>query len=124
MNVVKRNAIRCLKCGDIIESKSLHDFQVCSCGACYVDGGQEYIRVGGNPEDWHTLTEYEVVPGAVVTVYYHYGRHNTFTVPMSQVQEVIKNYEDMWHFVIVTDEDGNEIYRTEGVEKYEDKHNN
>lgn len=52
MRVVKRNAIRCLKCGDIIESKSLHDCQVCSCGACYVDGGQEYIRVGGNPEDW------------------------------------------------------------------------
>lgn len=43
---------------------------------------------------------------------------------MSQVQKVIKNYEDMWHFVIVTDEDGNEIYRTEGVEKYADKHNN
>lgn len=34
-----RNAIRCEKCGDIIESKTIHDFKCCSCGACAVDGG-------------------------------------------------------------------------------------
>ena len=31
-----RNAIRCEKCGDIIESKTIHDFKCCSCGACAV----------------------------------------------------------------------------------------
>ena len=55
---INRNIIRCKKCGDIIESKSVHDFQVCSCGSCYVDGGHEYIRIGGNPEDIEQLTEY------------------------------------------------------------------
>ena len=122
MRVIKRNAIRCLKCGDVIESKSVHDFQQCSCGACFVDGGGEYIRVGGNQEDWQTLTEYEIVPGCEITVYFHYGHHISFTIPMDQYEKVVARYEDMWHYVIVKDEDGNEIYRTEGVEKYADKY--
>ena len=33
-----RNAIQCKKCGDIIESTSVHDFRTCSCGTCSVDG--------------------------------------------------------------------------------------
>ena len=56
---IKRNMIRCKKCGDIIESKSVHDFQMCTCGSCYVDGGHEYIRIGGNFKDIEILTEYE-----------------------------------------------------------------
>ena len=39
-----RNRIKCLKCGDIIESKSVHDWVQCSCGACFVDGGHDYLR--------------------------------------------------------------------------------
>ena len=44
-----RNAIRCKKCGDIIESKTVHDFKFCSCGAC------------GNLEDWEELSKAEKV---------------------------------------------------------------
>ena len=40
-----RNAIRCRKCGDIIESETVHDFRVCSCGACAVDGGHDYPKL-------------------------------------------------------------------------------
>lgn len=43
--------IKCLKCNDIIESKSKHDFKKCKCGACFIDGGDEYTRVGGNLDD-------------------------------------------------------------------------
>lgn len=49
-----RNAIRCKKCGDIIESKTVHDFKFCSCGSCAVDGGHDYLadaeiaRIGKN----------------------------------------------------------------------------
>ena len=39
-----RNAIRCNLCGDEIESNSVHDFVTCSCGACSVDGGRDYLR--------------------------------------------------------------------------------
>ena len=39
-----RNAIQFRHCGDVIESKSVHDFVTCSCGAYSVDGGHEYLR--------------------------------------------------------------------------------
>lgn len=52
-----RNAIRCLKCGDVIESTSVHDFKFCSCGACAVDGGHDYLRRVGNLEDWEDVSE-------------------------------------------------------------------
>jgi hypothetical protein len=41
-----RNRAKCLKCGDIIESKSVHDFVQCSCEEIFVDGGLEYFRAG------------------------------------------------------------------------------
>lgn len=43
--------IRCKKCGDVIESQSRHDLVFCSCGAVYIDGGNDYLRFGGNPQD-------------------------------------------------------------------------
>ena len=54
------NRIKCLKCGDIIESMHRHDFVQCSCGACFVDGGHDYMRIGGNDGDWEDLSEWGV----------------------------------------------------------------
>ena len=59
--IIIKNRIRCKKCGDIIESKSVHDFETCSCGACSVDGGHEYLRRLGNPDDWEDMSEYKQV---------------------------------------------------------------
>ena len=42
--MIIKNAIKCKKCGEVIESVSLHDFKICPCGACAVDGGHEYLR--------------------------------------------------------------------------------
>lgn len=56
------NKIKCRKCGEIIESFSVHDFKFCSCGACAVDGGHDYLRRCGSSEDWEDLTETEVIP--------------------------------------------------------------
>ena len=36
--------IKCLKCNDIIESLSQHDFKYCKCNACSIDGGTHYTR--------------------------------------------------------------------------------
>jgi hypothetical protein len=55
--MIIRNAAQCAKCGDIIESKHRHDFVSCSCGAIFVDGGLDYIRSGGNREDFISLLE-------------------------------------------------------------------
>ena len=41
---VIKNAIRCNHCGDVIESKYLHDFRTCKCGCVSVDGGHAYLR--------------------------------------------------------------------------------
>ncbi|MDY5984720.1 MAG: hypothetical protein SPI94_04545 [Candidatus Onthovivens sp.] len=48
------NKIKCKFCGDVIESKHVHDFKTCSCGKCSVDGGHEYLRRcfdGNSPEE-------------------------------------------------------------------------
>lgn len=47
---LKVNKIRCKLCGDVIESTYRHDFVECSCGACYTDGGTDYLRIGWEPE--------------------------------------------------------------------------
>lgn len=54
------NRIRCLKCGDIIESENVHDFRWCKCKSCAVDGGRMYLRRVGDPKDWEELNETKV----------------------------------------------------------------
>lgn len=54
-----RNAARCRKCGDEIESKSRHDYRVCSCGSIAVDGGLNYIRRAGEMGDIEELSEWD-----------------------------------------------------------------
>ena len=58
---IKVNRIMCLKCGDIITSESVHDFKFCKCQSCAVDGGTNYLRRCGYPEDWKDLSEVEEV---------------------------------------------------------------
>lgn len=50
------NKIKCKKCGDIIESKSINDYKRCSCGAVAVDGGTEYLKRIGNENDYIELS--------------------------------------------------------------------
>ena len=38
------NKIQCKHCGDIIESKTVHDYIRCKCGKVSVDGGKEYLK--------------------------------------------------------------------------------
>ena len=62
MKIIKSNKARCRLCGDVIESKHRHDWQTCSCGAIFVDGGREYLRRGAKKfEDLEELSEYEEV---------------------------------------------------------------
>lgn len=44
MQKIIKNAIKCNKCGDIIESTYDYDFVTCKCGCCSVDGGKSYLR--------------------------------------------------------------------------------
>lgn len=60
-NKILKNKAQCKKCGTIIESTFRHDFVECKCGAIFVDGGRDYQRWGGEPEDFIDLSEYEEV---------------------------------------------------------------
>ena len=57
------NKIRCKICGEILESKHVHDFRPCKCfkeskgtKGCAADGGTEYLRRVGNPDDYEELS--------------------------------------------------------------------
>ncbi len=52
-----KNKIRCKICGDIVESKFIHSYRECKCGACFTDGGYQiigdksrYVRRGWDPK--------------------------------------------------------------------------
>ena len=53
------NVVRCLVCGDIIFSRTNHDFRPCSCGSVQVDAGPGVGRVNGDKENW-LFIEYEI----------------------------------------------------------------
>lgn len=45
---MKVTGLKCLKCNDVIVSNFRHDWKQCKCGACFVDGGRDYFRRGGD----------------------------------------------------------------------------
>ena len=68
MRKIIKNAAKCLKCGDIIESKHRHDYVTCSCGNISVDGGTDYLRRSFQEMDsWIDLSIYEEEPTYKVT---------------------------------------------------------
>lgn len=44
--------VMCAKCLDVIQSEHRHDFKSCKCGAIAIDGGSEYLRCVGHPENF------------------------------------------------------------------------
>lgn len=44
MGKIIENKAQCLICGEIIESKTVHDYKECSCKSLAVDGGKEYLK--------------------------------------------------------------------------------
>lgn len=58
------NRVQCKTCGDVIESKSRHDFVCCTCfkeskgvTGIAVDGGLDYLRRCGDPLGYEELSE-------------------------------------------------------------------
>lgn len=44
-------SVMCAQCLDVIQSEHRHDFKRCGCGAIAIDGGSDYTKLMGNPED-------------------------------------------------------------------------
>ena len=55
----RKNRAKCLNCGDVIESKHVHNFVTCSCGNLSVDGGTHYTRrlFRDGLDSWTELSE-------------------------------------------------------------------
>ena len=67
MRKIIKNVIQCKLCGDIIESTDRHQYVVCKCGSCAVDGGHDYLRRSFRDKDCYTdlsvtvpLNEYKI----------------------------------------------------------------
>ena len=60
ISVLTRNAIKCLQCNTVLESKYQHDYQSCKCSnQAFVDGGLSYQRLGAyNLDLIEDLSEY------------------------------------------------------------------
>ena len=60
IDLLTRNAVKCLVCNKTIESKHQHDFRCCGCSnETFVDGGLSYVRVGAVDLDKvESLAEY------------------------------------------------------------------
>jgi len=56
---IVRNRIKCLSCGDVIESYTVHDFKFCGCEKVAVDGGKDYLQRVGDLMGYEELSEYE-----------------------------------------------------------------
>lgn len=61
MKVLTKNAVKCLKCEQVIESKHRHDFKWCKCRAIAVDGGLAYLKRCGDLEDYEELSTHKIV---------------------------------------------------------------
>ena len=61
VTILVRNAVKCLSCNTVLESKYRHDFQCCSCDNCTsVDGGYDYSRISAKDFDLvENLCEYK-----------------------------------------------------------------
>ena len=51
--------IKCKKCGEKLQSKYRHDFKMCKCETCYIDGGDDYCKKKNKKEDIEWLDRKE-----------------------------------------------------------------
>jgi hypothetical protein len=57
--------VKCLSCGDIIQSMFRHDFKQCSCASVSIDGGGSYTRLGfKDPNGYEFLPDEVEVEGS------------------------------------------------------------
>lgn len=117
MKKLVRNALQCKHCGDVIESKSVHDFKMCSCGACFVDGGLDYCRRGfkTSPEDdYIDLSEYDDVHGYHVA---YRSKWTRFIEPYEtdlaeSLEKIFKRFPQNLYDLRITEEDGTVVLDT------------
>jgi len=122
MKKLVKNAIRCKHCGEVLVSRYGHDFVQCKCGACFADGGLDYLRRGfrtSPDEDYEDLSEYEDVPGYHVE--YKNKKYSAFgglehedDFP-EELDRIYWRFPPEDYYLLITDEDGNVVFDNQEV---------
>ena len=93
--MILQNQIRCKKCGDEPFSAHRHDYKPCKCGAVAVDGGMEYLRRTGNPEDYEDISysmDEDVVTDCIAAVKWaHENNRNDLGVALAVLRALRKH---------------------------------
>ncbi len=89
-----QNAQKCLKCGEIIVSRSVHDYQTCSCGTAMVDGGPEYFRqnVGENIESMNIDVNMRLEDAKKLFVWGTYGKEGNEPLQWKRIVDCTTNH--------------------------------
>jgi hypothetical protein len=96
---MNRNVAICRKCGDFLESVHVHHFVTCKCGAISIDGGHDYGRYVGNPEDFLQPTEADIaewdsIPTGLLEDWRINEHPSGFTITGKIYQDKLKRFED------------------------------
>lgn len=54
--ILRHTGVYCKKCGTIVYSRARHDMRSCPCGAVFIDGGFDYLKIAGNEEDFEIVS--------------------------------------------------------------------
>lgn len=94
------NGAECIVCSEVIFSTHQHDFKTCKCGGTIVDGGNAYLRRGGDTTYRHEANAYDATSdkggecAGMFLIYSPQGPTPPSTVFCRQ-QEAMKTAEDM-----------------------------
>ncbi|EKD43589.1 MAG: hypothetical protein ACD_72C00212G0006 [uncultured bacterium] len=53
--VKKETYYKCIHCGDEIFWNTHKKMTFCKCEAIYIDGCEDYVRIGGNTKDYQVI---------------------------------------------------------------------
>lgn len=111
--VTLESSILCKKCNYLLTSHSRHDYVKCKCGACFLDGGFDYMRIGG---DLNAVTDMSVrSPLTAIPLSYLCGdeeklKNGTPDDPKLSLETVSKYIEWMEHSRLKEELESNLLY--------------
>jgi hypothetical protein len=81
-NIMRINAIYCINTSEILYSRSNNDYRQSSDKRCAIDGGLEYCRIIGNPEDFIQITlDGDYLLEFMLSMDYKYGNSMSVRYP-------------------------------------------
>lgn len=100
---ITKNSIKCVKCGEVISSTHRHDYNTCRCGNCFVDGGNAYLRRGGEYEELSEVTLSTVEMGMLSAAIKELQKQHKLIIELTE-DYLCSRYEEEYHSLIEAQE--------------------